>query len=132
MQMKLELVNVPVNDVDKAKRFYSEQVGFVIDHDTRINDEMRIVQLTPPGSACSIAVSAGMIEMAPGSIAGLQLVVDDIVAVRDNLIARGVKVTTVQHFENGALVEGYGGDKATFATFRDPDGNEWTLQEMGR
>ena len=129
MEMKLELVNVPVTDVDAAKQFYSEQVGFTVDHDTRIGDDMRIVQLTPPGSACSIAISAGMIHMAPGSVKGLQLVVTDIDAVRDGLMDRGVNVTAVSHFENGEFVEGRGGDWDAFATFNDPDGNGWTLQE---
>lgn len=129
MEMKLELVNVPVSDVDQAKRFYSEQVGFVVDHDTTISDKMRIVQLTPPGSACSIALSVGMIDMAPGSVKGLQLVVSDIDAVRDGLVDRRVDVTAVSHFENGEFVEGRGGDWDNFASFSDPDGNEWILQE---
>ncbi len=129
MEMKLELVNVPVSDVDQAKRFYSEQVGFVVDHDTTISDKMRIVQLTPPGSACSIALSVGMIDMAPGSVKGLQLVVSDIDAVRDGFVDRRVDVTAVSHFENGEFVEGRGGDWDNFASFSDPDGNEWILQE---
>lgn len=129
MEMKLELVNVPVTDVDNAIHFYSEQAGFVIDHDIRVSDDMRVVQLTPPGSACSIAVSAGMIGMTPGSLQGLQLVVSDIEAVRTELAERGVEVSAVQHFENGAFVEGHGGDWNAFANFSDPDGNEWTLQE---
>lgn len=129
MEMKLELVNVPVSDVDSAKHFYSEQVGFAVDHDTRVSDEMRIVQLTPPGSACSIAISAGMIAMAPGSIQGLQLVVTGIEAARAELAGRGVDVSVVSHFANGEFVEGHGGDWNAFANFSDPDGNEWTLQE---
>lgn len=129
MEMKLELVNVPVADVDQAMRFYSEQVGFVVDHDTPVSDTMRIVQLTPPGSACSIAISAGMIGMTPGSLQGLQLVVTDIEATRAELAGRGVEVSVVSHFENGEFVEGHGGDWNAFATFSDPDGNGWTLQE---
>lgn len=129
MEMKLELVNVPVSDVDIAKAFYSKQAGFVVDHDTQISDEMRIVQLTPPGSACSIAISAGMIRMLPGSLQGLQLVVRDIEATRAALIERGVDASVVSHFENGQFVEGHGGDWNAFVSFSDPDGNEWTLQE---
>lgn len=129
MEMKLELLNVPVTDVDRAMRFYGEQVGFTLDHDIPVSDTMRIVQLTPPGSGCSIALSAGMMDMAPGSIQGLQLVVPDIEATRSQLIERGVEVSPVSHFENGEFVEGHGGDWNAFATFSDPDGNGWTLQE---
>src|SRR5512134_1011560 len=99
MDWKLEVVVVPVADVDRAKRFYSEQVGFVVDHDTRISDEMRVVQLTPPGSACSIVVGAGMADMPPGSVKGLQLVVSNIEAARAELVERGVEVSKIQHYE---------------------------------
>jgi catechol 2,3-dioxygenase-like lactoylglutathione lyase family enzyme len=129
MDWKLELVVVPVSDVDRAKRFYSEQVGFVVDHDTRISDEMRIVQLTPPGSACSIAFGTGIGTSAPGSVQGLQLVVSDIEAARTDLVERGVAVSAIQHFDNGIRTDGRGGDWNSFIFFSDPDGNSWTVQE---
>ena len=129
MDWKLELVVVPVADVDRAKRFYNEQVGFAVDHDTRVGDEVRVVQLTPPGSACSIAVSTGLVDSAPGSVQGLQLVVPDIDAARAELVARGVEVSPVQHFEDGVRVDGRGGDWNSFVFFSDPDGNGWAVQE---
>jgi catechol 2,3-dioxygenase-like lactoylglutathione lyase family enzyme len=125
---KLELVPVPVADVDRAKRFYSEQVGFVVDHDTQISDEMRIVQLTPPGSACAIVLGAGS-NRAPGSLQGLQIVVSDVGAARAELIERGAEVSKIQHFENGGMADGPGGDWNSFIFFSDPDGNSWTIQE---
>lgn len=127
--MRLELVNVPVEDVDRALRYYRDQVGFDLDHDTRVSDTMRIVQLTPPGSACSIALSSGMIAMPPGSVEGLQLVVGDVVTLRETLIARGVAVTAVQHFGDDGLEDGFVPEQDAFASFHDPDGNEWTLQQ---
>jgi catechol 2,3-dioxygenase-like lactoylglutathione lyase family enzyme len=129
MDWKLELVVVPVTDVDRAKRFYSEQVGFVVDHDTRISDDMRVVQLTPPGSACSIAVGSGMTPAPPGSAQGIQVVVPDIETARAELIARGVEASPVRHFEGGAWVDGRGGDWNSFVFFSDPDGNSWVIQE---
>ena len=129
MEWKLELVVVPVTDVGRAKQFYSEQAGFVVDHDTRISDALRVVQLTPPGSGCSIAVGAGMTDMPPGSIKGLQLVVSDVVAASDQLIARGVEASPVRHFEDGGWVDGPGGRWNSFVFFSDPDGNSWTVQE---
>ena len=129
MDRKLELVVVPVADVDRAKRFYSEQVGFVVDHDTRVSDEMRVVQLTPPGSACSIAIGTGVVATPPGSVQGLQLVVSDIEAARAHLIARGVDAGPIRHFANGAWLEGKGGDWNSFVSFNDPDGNGWVIQE---
>ena len=129
MDWKLELVVVPVADVDRAKRFYGEQVGFVVDHDTRVGDEMRVVQLTPPGSACSIAIGTGLTDMQPGSIKGLQLVVSDVGAARAQLVERGVEVSAVQHYEGGVRVEGRGGDWNSFVFFSDPDGNGWAVQE---
>jgi catechol 2,3-dioxygenase-like lactoylglutathione lyase family enzyme len=128
MDWKLELVPVPVSDVERAKRFYSERVGFAVDHDTRAGD-MRIVQLTPRGSACSIVVGAGT-DTPPGSVQGLQLVVPDIDAARAELAERGVDVSPVQHFEGAGLVEGRGGEWNSFAFFRDPDGNGWSIQEQ--
>jgi catechol 2,3-dioxygenase-like lactoylglutathione lyase family enzyme len=126
---KLELVVIPVTDVDRAKRFYSEQVGFVVDHDTRMGDDMRVIQLTPAGSACSIAIGNGMTSSTPGSVQGIQLVVSDIDAAREQLLQGGVEVSAVQHFGEGGLVDGRGGDWNSFIFFSDPDGNGWTVQE---
>jgi catechol 2,3-dioxygenase-like lactoylglutathione lyase family enzyme len=129
MDWKLEVVVVPVTDVDRAKRFYSEQVGFVVDHDTRVSDDMRVVQLTPLGSACSIALGTGLVEMPPGSVKGMQLVVSDIEAARAELVERGVEVSEVQHFDGPDRVDGRGGDWNSFVFFSDPDGNGWAVQE---
>lgn len=131
MDWKLELVPVPVSDVDRAKRFYSEQVGFAVDHDTRIGEDVRIVQLTPPGSGCSIVIGAGPgVESGePGSVRGMQLVVSDIAAARAQLLEHGVAVGPVQHVENGAMAEGPGEPWNSFVYFSDPDGNGWALQE---
>ena len=129
MDWKLEIVVVPVNDVDRARRFYSEQVGFAVDHDTKVSDDMHVVQLTPPGSACSIAVGKGIVEMAAGSVQGLQLVVPDIQAARSQLAERGVLVSQVQHYEGPDRVDGPGGPWNSFVFFSDPDGNGWAIQE---
>jgi catechol 2,3-dioxygenase-like lactoylglutathione lyase family enzyme len=129
MEWKLELVVVPVSDVDRAKRFYAEQVGFVVDHDTRIGEEMRAVQLTPPGSGCSIAIGTGLSQSAPGSAQGLQLVVSDVEAARAELVSRGVEVSPVRHYEGAQLVDGKGGRWNSFVFFSDPDGNGWAVQE---
>jgi catechol 2,3-dioxygenase-like lactoylglutathione lyase family enzyme len=129
MEWKLEVVVVPVSDVDRAKRFYSEQVGFVVDVDHRPNDQFRVVQLTPPGSACSVTIGTGLTAMQPGSLQGLQLVVPDIGAARAELVARGVDVSEVQHFEDGVMLPGLGGDWNSFIFFSDPDGNGWTVQQ---
>jgi catechol 2,3-dioxygenase-like lactoylglutathione lyase family enzyme len=129
MEWKLEVVIIPVSDVDRAKRFYSEQVGFVVDVDHRPNDKFRVVQMTPPGSACSITIGTGLTQMPPGSLTGLQLVVSDIEAARAELVERGVEVSAIQHFENGVPLEGRGGDFNSFIFFSDPDGNGWTVQE---
>lgn len=129
MDWKLEVVVVPVADVDRAKRFYSEQVGFVVDVDHRAGETFRVVQLTPPGSACSITIGTGLTAMPPGSLQGLQLVVADIAAARAELVARGVEVSTVQHFEDGVRKDGPGGDWNSFVFFSDPDGNGWTVQQ---
>ena len=129
MDWKLELVVVPVTDVEWAKRFYSEQVGFAVDHDTRIDDRMHIVQLTPPGSACSIVVGTGLVETPPGTVQGLQLVVPDIQAARAQLAERGVEVSEVQHYEGADLVDGPGDRWNSFVFFADPDGNRWAVQE---
>jgi catechol 2,3-dioxygenase-like lactoylglutathione lyase family enzyme len=129
MDWKLELVVVPVTDVDRAKRFYGEQLGFVVDHDTRVGDDMRVVQLTPPGSGCSIAVGTAMVKTPPGSVEGLQLVVPDIDAARARLVEQGVEVSPVQHYEGPNLVDGKGGPWNSFVFFSDPDGNGWAIQE---
>lgn len=130
MNWTLEVVVVPVSDIDRAKTFYAEHLGFAVDHDTRIGDEMRVVQLTPPGSGCSIVIGTGIAKMAPGSLHGLQLVVNDIAAARSLLVERGMEVGPVQHYEGAALVDGPGGRYNSFLFFQDPDGNGWTVQEM--
>ena len=130
MDFRLEVVPVPVTDVDRAKRFYSEQAGFVVDLDTRIGDEMRLVQLTPPGSVCSIHLSTEILGMPPGVLEGLQLVVPDIEVARAQLVDRGVEASSVQHMDDGVWVEGRGGDWNSFVFFSDPDGNSWVLQEL--
>jgi predicted enzyme related to lactoylglutathione lyase len=119
MDWKLELVAVPVSDVDRAKAFYTDQVGFVADHDHRVSDQIRFVQLTPPGSACSIAIGLGISDVAPGSVRGLQLVVPDVDAARAELVERGVDVTEVQDLPWGS-----------FVFFQDPDGNGWAVQQI--
>ena len=116
---RLELVQVPVSDVDRAKAFYTEKAGFNADHDHRVSDEIRFVQLTPPGSACSIALGTGLDSMPPGSVQGLQLVVPDIHAAREELVERGVEVSEVQKFDWGS-----------FVFFSDPDGNGWAVQQV--
>jgi catechol 2,3-dioxygenase-like lactoylglutathione lyase family enzyme len=129
MDYKLEVVVVPVSDVDRAKAFYGEQCGFAVDLDTSVNEDLRIVQLTPSGSQCSISIGKGIVDSIPGSLQGLQLVVDDIDAARAELSGRGVEVSPVRHFEDGVWLEGHGGRWNSFADFKDPDGNGWTLQE---
>jgi predicted enzyme related to lactoylglutathione lyase len=119
MDWKLELVAVPVSDVDRAKAFYTEQVGFNADHDHRVTDELRFVQLTPPGSACSIALGTGVVDTPPGSLQSLQMVVDDIEAAHAELAGRGVEVSDVQDFPWGR-----------FVFFSDPDGNGWAVQQL--
>jgi predicted enzyme related to lactoylglutathione lyase len=119
MDMKLELVAVPVSDVDRAKAFYVEQAGFNADHDHTVSDEMRFVQLTPPGSGCSIAIGRGITDAAPGSVVGLQLTVADIEAAREELTGRGTDVSEVQDFPWGR-----------FVFFADPDGNRWAVQQL--
>jgi catechol 2,3-dioxygenase-like lactoylglutathione lyase family enzyme len=118
MDFKLELVIVPVSDVDRAKAFYTEQAGFVADHDHQVSDELRFVQLTPPGSACSIAIGTGVTDAAPGSMKGLQLVVSGIEAARAELVGRGMEVSEVTRGPGGA-----------FVYFIDPDGNGWSVQD---
>jgi catechol 2,3-dioxygenase-like lactoylglutathione lyase family enzyme len=119
MDYKLELVAVPVSDVDRAKAFYTEKAGFNADHDHTVTEDLRFVQLTPPGSACSIAIGSGITEMPPGSVQGLQLVVSDIEAARAELSGRGVDVGDIQDFPWGR-----------FLFFKDPDGNGWAVQAI--
>ena len=126
---RLEVVPIPVSDVDRAKAFYSEQAGFVVDLDTRIGEERRLVQLTPPGSACSIHLSTGLFSMPPGVLEGLQLVVPDIDAARAELLERGVEISDVEHFDGRDWKPGGAGEWNSFAFFSDPDGNGWVLQE---
>ena len=119
MDWKLELVFVPVSDVDRAKAFYVDQVGFHADFDQRVNDELRFVQLTPRGSACSIAIGTGLVDMAPGSLRNLQVVVEDVAAARRQLVECGVDASDVD-------VQPWG----SFVRFADPDGNTWALQQV--
>jgi catechol 2,3-dioxygenase-like lactoylglutathione lyase family enzyme len=119
MEWKLELVPVPVTDVDRAKAFYVDQVGFVADHDHRVHEHLRFVQLTPPGSACSIVLGEGVTEMATGSQRGLQVVVPDVAAARRELVERGVAASEIDEQPWGL-----------FVTFHDPDGNTWALQQL--
>jgi len=119
MDRKLELVAIPVSDVDRAKAFYTEQVGFNADHDHRVNESLRFVQLTPPGSACSICIGEGLTDAAPGSVRGMQMVVADATAARAQLVERGVNASEVQVTPWGS-----------FVYFSDPDGNRWALQQL--
>jgi catechol 2,3-dioxygenase-like lactoylglutathione lyase family enzyme len=119
MDMRLELVPVPVSDVDRAKSFYVDKVGFNADHDHQVTPEVRFVQLTPPGSACSIVIGTGITQMTPGSQQGLQLVVRDVEATRQELVGRGVSASDIQVFPWGS-----------FTFFNDPDGNSWAVQEI--
>ncbi|MCL4858099.1 MAG: VOC family protein [Caldilineaceae bacterium] len=133
MNWTLEVVVVPVSDVERAKAFYGERVGFNVDHDTKISDELRVVQLTPPGSGCSIVIGKGIVEMAPGSLKGLQLVVNDIHAARAQLVERGVDVSEVQVLgPQGSRPAREGDDlnNVGFAFFTDPDGNGWAVQQI--
>jgi predicted enzyme related to lactoylglutathione lyase len=118
MDWKLELVSIPVSDVDRAKAFY-EQVGFLAEHDHQVSEGLRFVQLTPPGSACSIAIGTGITEAPPGSVQGMQMVVDDIDRARAQLLESGVEVSEIQVFDWGS-----------FVFFADPDGNRWAVQQL--
>jgi predicted enzyme related to lactoylglutathione lyase len=119
MDWKIELVAIPVTDVDRAKQFYVDQVGFSADHDDQVNENLRFVQLTPPGSACSIVLGTGITDMPPGSRRGVQVVVADVAAARDSLLASGVQASDID-------VQPWG----WFVTFADPDGNTWALQQI--
>jgi catechol 2,3-dioxygenase-like lactoylglutathione lyase family enzyme len=134
MQWTLEVVVVPVSDVDRAKEFYEKRMGFVVDHDSDFGPQLRIVQLTPPGSGCSIVIGKGVgDEMAPGSIKGLQLVVNDVRAARDELAGRGVEIGEVQVAGPGGFRPAKADDDLNnqgFAFFADPDGNGWAVQQI--
>jgi predicted enzyme related to lactoylglutathione lyase len=119
MDWKLELVIIPVSDIDRAKAFYTDKAGFNADHDHTVSDEIRFVQLTPPGSACSIAIGKGITDAAPGSVVGLQMVVPDIEAAHDELVKRGAEVSEIQELAWGR-----------FVFFADPDGNKWAVQQL--
>jgi catechol 2,3-dioxygenase-like lactoylglutathione lyase family enzyme len=134
MDLKLELVLIPVSDVDRAKTFYVDKVGFGLDVDHRAGDEFRVVQMTPPGSACSITIGKGITDATPGSVRGTHLIVTDILAARAELVERGVDVSEVRHPESGTWKTGPDPehtDYNSFADFKDPDGNTWVLQERG-
>jgi predicted enzyme related to lactoylglutathione lyase len=119
MDWKLELVIIPVSDIDRAKAFYTDKAGFNADHDHTVSDEIRFVQLTPPGSACSIAIGKGITDAAPGSVVGLQMVVPDIEAAHEELVKRGAEVSEIQELAWGR-----------FVFFADPDGNKWAVQQL--
>jgi predicted enzyme related to lactoylglutathione lyase len=119
MDWKLELVMIPVSDIDRAKAFYTDKAGFNADHDHTVSDEIRFVQLTPPGSACSIAIGKGITDAAPGSVVGLQMVVPDIEAAHDELVKHGAEVSEIQELAWGR-----------FVFFADPDGNKWAVQQL--
>jgi catechol 2,3-dioxygenase-like lactoylglutathione lyase family enzyme len=133
MNWTLEVVCVPVTDMDRAKAFYAEQLGFNVDHDTTISDEARIVQLTPPGSGCSVVLSKGLVDMAPGSQKGVQLVVPDIKRAHAELLERGVEVSGIQVYDRDGprpMREGDALDNVGFVYFNDPDGNAWAVQQI--
>jgi catechol 2,3-dioxygenase-like lactoylglutathione lyase family enzyme len=134
MNWTLEVVVVPVSDIDRAKAFYSEQLGFAVDHDTRLGEGKRVVQFTPAGSGCSIVIGEGVVpHMEPGSLRGLQLVVADVRAARAELVERGVEVSEVQSVDGDAEKVARGGtalDNVGFVFFEDPDGNGWAVQQI--
>jgi catechol 2,3-dioxygenase-like lactoylglutathione lyase family enzyme len=133
MDWKIEIVTVPVSDIDRARDFYAEKVGFAVDIDHRISDELRLVQLTPPGSACSIHLGKGTVDMEPGSMDGVFLVVRDVRAARDHLVERGVEVGELQVFDDGSYRkarEGENLDLVGCVFFSDPDGNRWCVQQI--
>jgi catechol 2,3-dioxygenase-like lactoylglutathione lyase family enzyme len=131
MNWTLEVVVVPVSDIDRAKEFYADRLGFAVDHDTKINDEVRIVQLTPPGSGCSIVIGKGAVpDMPPGSLKGLQLVVPDIQKAHAELVERGVEVSDVQTLGENPRPVPHPLDNVGFVFFSDPDGNGWAVQQI--
>jgi len=133
LDWKIEVVTVPVSDLDRARDFYAEKVGFAVDIDHRISDDLRLVQLTPPGSACSIHLGMGTVDMEPGAIDGVFLVVRDLSAARDYLVERGVEVGELQVFDDGSYRparEGENLDLVGCVFFSDPDGNRWCVQQI--
>jgi catechol 2,3-dioxygenase-like lactoylglutathione lyase family enzyme len=133
LDWKIEVVTIPVSDIDRARDFYSEKVGFNVDIDHRISDDLRLVQLTPPGSACSIHLGKGTVDMEPGSIDGVFLVVRDLIAARDYLVERGVEVGELQVFDDGSYRPAREGENLDFVGcvfFSDPDGNRWCVQQI--
>jgi catechol 2,3-dioxygenase-like lactoylglutathione lyase family enzyme len=133
VDMRLELVLLPVSDVDRAKAFYVDKAGFNLDVDHQAGDNFRVVQLTPPGSACSVSMGIGITDAPPGSVRGLHLVVTDIEAARNELVGRGVEVSDIYHFEEGQRMPGPDPERrdyGSYAHFSDPDGNSWVLQEV--
>jgi catechol 2,3-dioxygenase-like lactoylglutathione lyase family enzyme len=129
MEIRLEVVVVPVTDVDRAKAFYADGCGFNVDVDQQLSPEFRVVQMTPPGSGCSVTIGQGMSAMAPGSLKGVQLCVADIDAAHAQFAERGVPVTPVRHHDGSGFVDGKGDDWNSFFFFDDPDGNSWAVQE---
>jgi catechol 2,3-dioxygenase-like lactoylglutathione lyase family enzyme len=129
MDWKLEVIVIPVSDVERAKNFYVNQAGFQLDVDHSGGGDMRVVQTTPPGSSCSVTFGVGLSQMEPGSIKGLQLVVDDVEAARAELAERGVEVSPVRHMTDSGWADGFGGDWNSFVFFDDPDGNSWAVQQ---
>lgn len=131
MDWKIEMIPVPVTDVDRAKEFYADKLGFAVDVDHAVGDAFRIVQLTPPGSGCSIGIGINISEMKPGDLIGVQLVVPDIQAAHRQLTDNGVNPSEIYHFEDGKRVPGPGDRWNSFVSFADPDGNRWVVQEQG-
>jgi predicted enzyme related to lactoylglutathione lyase len=129
MDWKIELIPVPITDIERAKAFYHDQCGWNVDLDHQMNEATRLVQLTPPGSGCSIMLGNGITPSEPGSLQGIQIVVADIQAARAEIVARCVDCTPVRHYEVGGWVDGKGGEWNSFVSFSDPDGNGWVLQE---
>ena len=129
MDWKIEVIVVPVSDIDRSKAYYTDGLGFHLDVDHAVGDSFRVVQMTPPGSGCSVTIGTGLADMAPGSLKGLQLVVDDIEAARGQLVERGVEVGEIVHFEGAEQLPGKGEAWNSFFFFSDPDGNGWGVQE---
>lgn len=132
MEFRLEVVVVPVSDVDRSKAFYADQLGFPVDVDDAPNEQFRVVQMTPEGSGCSVTIGKGLADMAPGSLRGLQLCVVDIEAAHALLTGRGVPVSPIKHHDGTGFVDGKGGPWNSFFFFEDPDGNGWAVQESQR
>lgn len=129
MDWKIEVIVIPVTDVDRSKHFYADQCGFVVDLDHQATASIRMVQVTPPGSGCSVTFGTGITDAEPGSVRGIQIVVDDIEAAWAHLVDHGIDAGQIQHFIDGAWIDGKGGPWNSFVRFSDPDGNGWVLQE---